>query len=353
MRFPSTFPKAFLLLLIIPALLTACARPSATWAGVTATEKVAYLAVGSHLYAIDLQSGNELWRYPEKATSALQFYAAPLLTSDGGLILGSAGSDTALISLDLQSHVERWTFRGAKDHWIATPLEWQGLLYAPNADGYLYILDLNGKLQKSVEVGKRLWATPVSDGTYIYVASLDHFVYAVDPATYQIVWKRDLGGSIAAAPAVAADTLFSGSFASRLHALQLPSGQPRWEAATQGWLWGTPLVVGETVYVNDLKGQLYAFDRASGQLRWQRGPNGPAVAGPTYFGQAIVMLTESGKVHAYDEQGNLLWERALSGRLYTSPAVAADRLLVAPMQGDSLLVALDMEGNLVWTFNPK
>lgn len=356
---PITSSKVKILLpfLLMLFFLSACATPgSATWSGIYATEEVAYLTTGSYVYAVDLQSGQELWHYPEKATASLQFYAAPLLTSDGQLIIGSAGSDSALISLDAKTGKERWAtpFRGAKDHWIASPLERQGgTLYAPNADGHLYILDLNGNLITSIEIDRRLWAAPVSDGQYLYLTSLDHFLYALDPKTRQIIWKADLQGSVPSHPAVVEKSLFVGSFASRLYAFDLPGGQKRWEASTKGWVWGTPLAHGENIYIGDLAAQIYAFRANDGQLLWQKSADSPVVAGPIAFGDAILFVSENGGIYAYDSQGNLLWQRQIEGKLYTSPAVTSRFLLLAPMRAKSPLLALDGEGNTLWTFTPK
>ncbi len=342
--------------LLLALSLSACATPAATtWSGIFATEETAYLSTGSHVYAIDLQTGAELWRYPEKAIATLQFYAPPLLTSDGQLIIGSAGSDNVLLSLDAKTGQERWVppFRGAKDHWVATPLEWQDALYAPNGDGSLYILDRNGNLRTSIELGKRLWSAPVTDGHYIYVAGLDHYLYAIDPQSRQLAWKADLKGSIASHPTVAEGKLFSGSFASRLYAFDLPSGEKRWEAATKGWIWGTPLAVNGNIYVGDLAGQIYAFQQEDGRLLWQKNLSSPVVAGGIAFGKAIVFVSEKGNLQAFDPQGTLLWQRQLEGQFYTPPFATSNLLLVAPMRATTALIALDAQGNILWTFNPK
>ncbi len=350
-------PKILLFLALLLVLsLTACASArSATWAGIYVTEEVAYLSNGPHLFAIDLKSGAELWRYPEKATVALQFYAPPLLTSDGQLILGSAGNDNVLLSLDAKNGQERWAppFRGAKDGWIASPIEYQGTLYAPNADGHLYILDLSGNLLFEKEIDKHLWASPVSDEHYVYLAGLDHHIYAFDPQTRQVTWKVDLKGSIPSRPSLSDGMLFSGSFASRLYAFEVPDGRRHWEAQTEGWIWGSPLVVGENVYIGDLAAQVYAFRLSDGELLWQKSVAGPVVAAPVAFGENIIFLSESGNIYAYDAQGNLRWQRQLDGALYTSPAVTAQLLLVAPMHSQEALIALDQQGNIVWTFTPK
>jgi hypothetical protein len=40
----------------------------------------------------------------------------------------------------------------------------------------------------------------------------------------------------------------------------------------------------------------------------------------------------------------------LNGKLYTAPVSAGNLLLIAPFQGDFLLVALDMDGKEEWHY---
>ncbi len=63
-----------------------------------------------------------------------------------------------------------------------------------------YALDLNGNLLWKFETGEPIWATPTTDGKFVYVASMDHHVYALDPATGQEQWKTDMGAAIIFTP---------------------------------------------------------------------------------------------------------------------------------------------------------
>ena len=119
----------------------------------------------SFVYAVDLKTGNEVWRYPAEADSKLLFYANPVLTADGQLLIGSAGTKIILLSALTLQQAKRTgprSFTRAKGAWLASPLVLNETIYAPNTDGFLYILDMNGKqVADPIELGGALWAAPV------------------------------------------------------------------------------------------------------------------------------------------------------------------------------------------------
>ena len=188
----------------------AAARGS-TWPGLAADAETAYIADGAQIFAVRLSDGAELWHYPAKADAKAAFYATPALLGDGRLVIGSAGTDHCLYVIDssrvdpaTKSPAATCVFSGAKDRWIAAPLVVENTAYAPNNDGLLYVVDLsNNKLLWSLQIGGggHLWATPVMNGTTLYISSLDHYVYAVDTASHKVKNKKDLAGSVTSSPA--------------------------------------------------------------------------------------------------------------------------------------------------------
>ena len=99
-------------LLALGALfLSACSGTAVSnnWHGVAADAEHAYLASGSFVYAVDLTNGKEVWRYPAEANSKLLFYANPVLTADGQLLIGSAGTNHPFVSLNPATGKENWT----------------------------------------------------------------------------------------------------------------------------------------------------------------------------------------------------------------------------------------------------
>ncbi|MBI2331199.1 MAG: PQQ-binding-like beta-propeller repeat protein [Chloroflexi bacterium] len=212
-----------ILLALGAILLSACSGGRAslvnTWPGLAADDVQAYLASGSHIYAVDVVTGKEVWRYPAETDSNIIFYANPILTSDGQLLAGSEGNNHELVSIDPETGKDNWAapFTGAEGKWVGSPLIFNGAIYAPNSDGFLYILDMNGEqVSDPIELGGALWSAPVTDGSYIYVTALDHRLHIINPATGSADEPIDLGGAIPGSPAVGEGGVYVGSFSSNI-----------------------------------------------------------------------------------------------------------------------------------------
>jgi outer membrane protein assembly factor BamB len=349
----------FLAFALLAVTLSACGgTPTATtWPGLSASGDAAYLANGSTVYAIRLSDG-QLWTFPDKPSAKLLFYTNPVLTSDGRLLVGSSGGDRSLFLVDAKTGKSDWFYNGAKDHWVASPLVVGDMVYAPNADGNLYIFDLTipgqEKLIDTVELGGKLWAQPVSDGSYLYISSLDHCIHTVNIKTHEASTRTFLGGAVPGMPALADGRLYVGSFDSSMVAANASDGSIVWTTPVNASVWGGPLLDGGMLYFGDLDGNFYVVDAAAGTIKNSLKPDGPIIASPIVMNGNIIFVTESGTVYSLDPDGKLVsLETIADSKIYTAPVLAGDLILVAPFQGASLLVALDQNGKQAWAFTPQ
>jgi outer membrane protein assembly factor BamB len=345
-----------LFVLLAALLLSSCvggsaARGSTSWPGLTADADNVYIADGTYVYAVSLADGKQLWKFPEKSSSS--FFAAPVLTQDGQLLVGSEGNDRALYSIDPKTGKEKWSgpFKDAKDRWVASPLVFNNAIYAPNSDGNLYILSMDGKLIAAVDLGGALWSAPVTDGKYIYVTSLDHQFHAIDITSHKIVYTVDLGGAIPGGPAVGTDGLYVGSFSKKLEVIS--NGSHRVLTETPNWIWSGPVLDNQTLYYADLDGNVYSFDIAGKKQNWSVKLNGAIVASPLVVGSQIIVATEAGTVVSLDKDGKNVWERTVGGKIYSNIVTSGELILVSPVSADINVAALDLGGKLVWSFTPE
>jgi outer membrane protein assembly factor BamB len=350
-------------------LLSACAGGPArgmSWPGLAADENAAYLADGPFVYAVSLGDGREIWRYPGERNNKLVFYSTPAVTSDGLVVIGSAGTDSSLIAInpndinpDTNAPVEAWKFTGARDHWVAAPLVVNNTLFAVNSDGNLYILNLQDersvKEATVVKLGGRLWAQPVTDGERVYVTSLDHSVIAVDANTHEVVWREELGGAIPGLAVLGEDgMLYVGSLASQLEKFDPATGKHQSVLKAENWIWSTPSLDGDTLYFGDVDGNFYSFNTSTRSLNWKPvKPDDAITASPLVRENHILLATESGSVFAMDRDGKVLWSKEVGGKIYTTPVAAGDLTIVAPLETDFYLTALDLNGRQAWTFTPE
>ena len=70
------------------------------------------------------------------------------------------------------------------------------------------------------------------------------------------------------------------------------------------------------------------------------------------LGEQLLVAAESGEIFAISPDGQWeIWYRpAEDGKAYSTPVIAGDSVLVAYLESDYYLVALDNDGDEKWTF---
>ena len=345
-----------LTLIIVAISVSACSgsRLSASgWSGLIADQDTAYLAVGPYIYAVNLNNGSLKWQYPSEPEKDMSFYAAPVLTEDGQLIVG--GYNGVLYSFNPANGNLNWTYEGAESRYVGSPLVTPEGIFAPSADNHVYALNFEGQeLWKPFPTDEPIWAQPstTEDCGCIYVASMDHHIYALDAQTGNLMWKtEDLGGPIVNAPALDDHTLYVSTFANEVLAIDVETQGVLWRSETQDWAWANPLVDGEQLYVSDISGGFYALDIKTGEQLWQLQPGGEIVSAPLVIGEKVYFGTSEGSFIVTDRDGTIQQNNTLSGKLYTGPVAAEEIILVAPSEDEVLLIGYDPSGVKKWSFS--
>ncbi len=380
-------------LILLGALLLSGCTGATAWPGLsTDGEKQAYLADAQFVYALNLSDGKMVWQYPLQADSKMSFYSNPTVAPNGWVIIGSVGVDHSLFAIDPtkfpntpvqavsgiqkffcsiglatcpEYHVEAWIYKGARDHWVASQLVVNDTVFAPNADGNLYILKLSdGSLIKKINLSdstgqSRLWGQPVTDGKRIFVTSLDRSVIAIDAQTYDVLWHEDLSGAIPGGAVLGSDgMLYVGSLAKQLEKFDPATGKHESVVNTNGWIWGTPTVDGDNLYFSDVDGYIYSFNTKTGQLNWKPirpdggQPNSDITASPLVQGDHILVSTETGNIYSINKQDGAfkLWHQGEKGKIYTTPVAGGGYVLAAYLESNYYLIAMDQDGNKKWTY---
>lgn len=351
-------------LVLIAGVLSGCAGRAGvatSWPGLTVDleRETAYVAYGQHIYAINLANGQQRWRFPAERDNKVSFYAAPTLTEDGQLLAG--GYDFQLYSLNPDTGQVNWVFDQAHDRFVGSVLARDGRIFAPNADQRLYALSSSGQPLWEYATGRPLWATPIVNGGNVIQPSMDHHLYAIDPETGELVWNSDdLGGAIVGQPALGdgEDVLYVGTFAGEMLAVQVETGAILWRFPTEGWVWAGPALVDGTLYFGDLDGMLYAVDAANGNELWRVEADGNAETSisdqPLVLDGTVYFSTEGGILYAVDAAtGNTRWRKELGGKLYAGPQAAGELVLLPSFETDALLIAMEPDGDTVWSFIPE
>jgi outer membrane protein assembly factor BamB len=361
------YPKFLLLLsfVLLSLFLGACSASAVSWPGVTVKGDQVIEAYNVSVTTLSVENGQSQSVYPPKAIRGASFYAPPAFTDDDVMVIG--GYNKILYGVS-SANEDLWSFNQAKNSYIAGPLVQDGLVYAPNADGTLYVLSLE-KLDEMEDEDAILWtfksdygfwATPVIDKDRLYLAGMDHFVYCLDAATGAVIWQsEDLGGALVGTPTLDANgRMYIGTMGNEMLALSMENGLVLDRYAAGGWIYSGPLLQEGKLYFGDLKGDLFAVDAQTFEQIWKisldmeaekRSITGQPLAldGKLYIG------SESGNLFIINQaDGKILDTRAMGGPVYASPQLSGDLILVAPAGPGSTLVAVTVDGIIQWSYPP-
>ncbi len=182
------------------------------------------------------------------------------------------------------------------------------------------------------------------------VVSWDGRIYLLDPEGH-LLWSRDLGDIVDTRPARYGDLLFAHTWNREVVALDADNGRVRWRwsypaSPADDHRQGALVVAGGLLLVPAWNGTLYALDPARGEILWQHGGNLPLRAAPAVAGGRIYLPGGNGTLSALSLEGALLWERSCPGPLLSSPALVAGGPVV--LGKDGTMVAFDPSGKERW-----
>lgn len=310
-----------------------------------------FIACGDRIYAVDLETGKELWKYPTGAALSSVIKSTPLVNQ--GLIYFGAG-DGNLYCLDGATGHFKWAYqtRGAIR---CSPVIYEGIIYFGTDDNSIYAVDaasgesvwskpftanddmayglavnngvivvscMDGNMYGlSASVGKLKWrlrlpTAPVrswpiiSDG--VAIMALGNLIYGFTAASGQTRWLIQLPSEVAANPACDGNTLYVACRDQKVYAYNIKTRQPvtKWTAPAE---FGTlamspPVVADDTLFVTGSKGVVAAFSTEDGTLTWRYmiAPSfsstalyTDAASSPTVSNGSLLVHTEDGVLHCF------------------------------------------------------
>jgi outer membrane protein assembly factor BamB len=339
-------------------LISSCAMgPRAVGTpGLSVDEDMVYVAYQQFMYAVDASSGIgaiQSWKYPSQGSTNVVFYAPPEVTEDGVYVGDLANT---FHKLDKENGVEIWSLSEAKGWFIGQAKVKDEIILAQSSDRTLYALTSNGSIKWQFANEYAFWAQPVVDEGRVYLGSMDHKLYALDLDSGDLIWEKELKGAVVSAPIFDANLnrLYVGTLGREMVALDIKDGEEVWSypaGDSISSIWTTPILHDGQVIFVDETGKIFSLDTQKGELLWNADAGGDVMAGLLALDDSFLVALESGMVLGYSYEGartSLFFQ--VDGEVYTTPVNANGTIVVAAINGDSLLYGYDLEGKQVFSF---
>jgi outer membrane protein assembly factor BamB len=181
------------------------------------------------LYALNTADGTTRWTYE----STHDGFGS--LTFANNTILGPVGpaADPAFVAVDATSGAERWEITSASAPYTAGAVTDGNVILGTNLGEVISVAQTDGQVNWTFATGSGVpvQTAPAIVGDEIYVADTDGWLYALDAATGQEMWRVQLDGGSSYGLAITGGVIYVGTWTGSLYALgdegtEIPAATP-------------------------------------------------------------------------------------------------------------------------------
>jgi outer membrane protein assembly factor BamB len=295
-----------------------------------------------------LQTGVASSPLPDKLETCWSFATKDAIEGTAAIAQGTVfiGSlDEHLYAIDLATGREKWKFKAGP---IKAPAAYKdGAVYAGNQDGMFYCVDAaTGQPRWKYEAGAEITSGANFNGDKILFGSGDENLYCLS-SKGQLIWKfKVAGGPVLGTPAVTGDRTFVSGCDSSLHFLDVNTGKELAEAVNlDGQTGASGAVAGDFFYVGTMTNQVLAINWKKGEVAWRYESvrrQKPFYASAAVIDNVVIAASRDKHVYAIDRAtGKEIWSCATGDRVDSSPVVAGKRVYAGSMDGSLYVLDLD------------
>jgi outer membrane protein assembly factor BamB len=275
---------------------------------------VCAVSVVGTVYALDAAGGKELWRYSLGNPWERWIYNSPVVF-DGTVYCGVAPH---FVALDLKTGEMLWRAQPMAGDWIScrtSPAADEKSVYAGSNW-------TNGLFALNRQTGAVVWnkkegfvvthSSPVVYGGAVYYAA-DSKLYALEKETGKELWHAELaGGWTVSSPAVKDSTLVVGSPDGKILAFDARTGLRLWSYQTKTAIgsfsayqregtrvMASPVISEDRVYAGSNDGTFYVLSLRRGEKLWSYSLGAPILSSPAISGGNVYVATYDGNVYAF------------------------------------------------------
>lgn len=226
-------------------------------------------AIDGRVFALSVTDGKLLWSYDHPVpVLSLRGTASPTIVSRQVILAFDNGQ---LLSLGLQDGVAQWDVRVSRPQG-RTELE--------------RIVDIDG--------------APLVQGAFIYAASYQGRLVAINRGTGRVMWTKDI--NTANRLALGHGNIYASDISGKMYAFNSLTGDVVWESeALKNRGPHAPAVVGDYVAVIEEEDDyLHLMNKADGSFAYRFKPSGNHFRSPPIgLGDALYVFADNGKLSAY------------------------------------------------------
>ncbi|MFY0654940.1 MAG: PQQ-binding-like beta-propeller repeat protein [Cyclobacteriaceae bacterium] len=294
------------------------------------------------LYAVDADSGKEVWKFEVGGSIC----GAPVIANDK-VYFGSQGGEEYYYCVNVNTGKLIWKQLVG---WVWGSANYSdGMIYLPGVDGYVNCLNAEtGTIVWRYRTERSTCSEPLIIGDHVFFGSWDHFLYKFDKKTGENIWKYQLSGGSDSGSAISGEgKIFLPVGGGTFRCLDPETKEVLWTPALKGKMYNvTPGYHNGTVFLSCLNGrglggipigaEVFSVDSTTGNLNWTFNGGG-GLTGPVIGANDRVYFASTVAPYLYcvDQKGNndgttnMLWRVHMANKTEESvPAIYNGKIFI-------------------------
>jgi len=270
-------------------------------------------------------------------------------------IITGAG-DGYVYCLDLNGKLI-WKFNSGNT--IEAPaLILEGNVYIGNLDGSLFSINLNtGRKNWEYKTENQISGSPnyweIGENWYILVGSYDYNLHCVDARSGKMKWKYESDNFINGSASCQAGVAIFGGCDGFLHLVDISTGSLKEKIEVATYVAGSAAISGNYAFVGDYDGKFTCINLKDQKILWQwkdETSNLPFIASPSVLKDRILIGNDNKYLYCFDKlTGKLIWKFNTGSRVEASTVVSINKVLTANMRGDLFILDVN-NGKKLWSY---
>lgn len=274
-------------------------------------KKVVYYAIGQSIFALDAETGNMLWKFPETQTTKGFFIYPPVYKR--GLVIGTTSANEIYALIEKTGKVLWGTLTTYAVY--APPMAIGAFLVVPLADSSFHAYYLKNGLpayKNPTRIFEGSWGKPSTTDRYLFYFTKQNKMFG-----YQVPQRTELWHT------------------------QLTQLAPDVK----------PVPEGSSLFV--IEGpRLNSYKALSGAKKWQIDLAQPPIGNPVASNEGVAMATKLGKIYLFNLDGTLKLNEPIKIDWINGVSMCWIGHHVAVLDGRQVLsVYNDFSGKLEWSMN--
>jgi outer membrane protein assembly factor BamB len=271
----------------------------------------------------------------------------------GGIVyVGSM--DASLYAIDLATGRQRWRYATAGPVQESSPCVHDGVVFLGDLNGIFHAVNAaTGKARWTFKAEAEIRSSPNCAGNAVYFGSYDQNLYCLSADTGALIWKYTTEGPVHCSPAFYKKHIYISGCDATFRAIDAFSGKQSYTISLGAYAGASAAILDDHAYVGTFGNEVLCLNLLERAPQWTY--SHPTRSFPYYSSTAVtadrVVIGGRDKiVHCLERAtGKEIWTFRTQARVESSPLITGNRVFVG--SNDGLLYELDLgSGKKIWDF---